>query len=503
MILLLSLLSTSQAEDVDITIIQSNFSAGGIIGISGLDKGKYGYLRYGITSYLIRDPLIYFEDNIDQGAIIARRLVNQVGAEFDFSPGFGVHASIPVALQWSSEIPSMTRNGFGIGDIKLGAYGKLWQRRDLGIGAKVDLFIPSATNNAWLGENSPRSSFMGNLVYSWDQFEFFGQPGLHFRSPVNTDMDFVIDSELFYDIGARWNIWNDRYALVTSYHSRNGLNNIFRGGAENTSEITTSVQQWRNNSLWQMGFSKGVTDGYGSSEFQVFIGYTMHRRPKKELDEIIYFPPPKDEPVVIEEPPVEEITNWEEEELAKVEADQIIIRDAIQFEVGTDNILITSEPTLDFVASRINADVQIGHIVIEGHASAEGSHDYNYDLSNLRARAIFKALVKAGVHPDRLSHRGYGESLPQNTGDSEEALAKNRRVEFHIIRQDAPDTVLNLRELQSAPWAEILLELITPMPQKPKTESSTEEEYEGELFEEPTENNLEPETLIQDQGEEQ
>jgi hypothetical protein len=158
---------------------------------------------------------------------------------------------------------------------------------------------------------------------------------------------------------------------------------------------------------------------------------------------------------------------------------------------------------LDFVASLINADVQIGHIVIEGHASAEGSHDYNYDLSNLRARAIFKALVKAGVHPDRLSHRGYGESLPQNTGDSEEALAKNRRVEFHIIRQDAPDTVLNLRELQSAPWAEILLELITPMPQKPKTESSTEEEYEGELFEEPTENNLEPETLIQDQGEEQ
>ena len=45
---------------------------------------------------------------------------------------------------------------------------------------------------------------MGNVVYSWDQFDFFAQPGLHFRSPVNTDMDFVLDTEVFYDIGTRW-----------------------------------------------------------------------------------------------------------------------------------------------------------------------------------------------------------------------------------------------------------------------------------------------------------
>ena len=86
--------------------------------------------------------------------------------------------------------------------------------------------------------------------------------------------------------------------------------------------------------------------------------------------------------------------------------------------------------------------MQIGHVVIEGHASEEGSHQYNYDLSNLRARAIFKALAEAGVHPDRMSHRGYGEALPKNLGEDEAALAENRRVEFHIIRQDAPDTVL-------------------------------------------------------------
>ena len=89
-----------------------------------------------------------------------------------------------------------------------------------------------------------------------------------------------------------------------------------------------------------------------------------------------------------------------------------------------------------FVAKLINEDIQIGHLVIEGHASEEGSYGYNYDLSNLRARAIYRALVEAGVHPDRLSHRGYGEAIPIKSGEDEASLALNRRVEFHIVRQD-------------------------------------------------------------------
>ena len=54
---------------------------------SGLDDGEYGYLRYGVSSFLVRDPLVYFEDNVDQGAVVARRLLNHVGAESIFSKG--------------------------------------------------------------------------------------------------------------------------------------------------------------------------------------------------------------------------------------------------------------------------------------------------------------------------------------------------------------------------------------------------------------------------------
>ena len=172
-------------------------------------------------------------------------------------------------------------------------------------------------------------------------------------------------------------------------------------------------------------------------------------------------PPPKRIlPPIFE--PEEEIEEWEPDELARVEEDQIFIRDEIQFIIGTDTIKEESKPTVVFVAKLINHDVKIGHVVIEGHASEEGSFEYNYELSNLRARAIFKALVEAGVHPDRISHRGYGEALPKNLGLDEASLSENRRVEFHIVRIDLEDTEIELRNLDKSPWDGSVLEVVIP-----------------------------------------
>lgn len=470
----------ADGQNADISLIQPTFSTQGIPGISTPVNNDFGYLRYGIQSYWVRDPLIYLENNIDQGAVVARRLLNQVGMEYDFSNRIGVHAALPVALQWSSEVPSLSRNGLGVGDLQSGVYGLIYQNDTVRVGAKGNLYIPISTNDAWLGETGPRLSALANLSSTWQGIDLAVQMGPHFRSPINTDLDFVLGNEWIIDAGAKWNIWPNRVAITTSYHARHGLNNLFRGGAENSQEITSGLQ-WRDgNSVWQLGLAKGINDGYGASEFQAFLGYTIHRLPEEPIEEVIP-QPTVEEPVVIEEPVIEE-EEWEPEELAKVEADQIIIRDDIQFVIGTDQIIESSLPTLEFVAKLINEDVQIGHVVIEGHASEEGTHQYNYDLSNLRARAIFKALAEVGVHPDRMSHRGYGEALPKNLGADEAALAENRRVEFHIIRQDPPETKLELRTLQSAPWAEKIIQFIIPEPVEPKSES---EIYEEEVFTEP------------------
>jgi OOP family OmpA-OmpF porin len=75
-------------------------------------------------------------------------------------------------------------------------------------------------------------------------------------------------------------------------------------------------------------------------------------------------------------------------------------------------------------------------VVIEGHSSEEGDFAFNYELSMIRATAVCKALVEAGVDAQRLSIRGLGEVVPVS-GDAAASgdAAINRRVVFHIVER--------------------------------------------------------------------
>ena len=74
-------------------------------------------------------------------------------------------------------------------------------------------------------------------------------------------------------------------------------------------------------------------------------------------------------------------------------------------------------------------------IAIEGHTDAEGSAEYNQRLSVRRARAVVAYLVKAGADKKQLEAIGYGPSRPAAPNDTEENMAKNRRIEFSVRQQ--------------------------------------------------------------------
>lgn len=72
---------------------------------------------------------------------------------------------------------------------------------------------------------------------------------------------------------------------------------------------------------------------------------------------------------------------------------------------------------------------------ISGHTDSYGSDEFNLQLSKDRAKNIRDYIVVfAGVWPDRVEYEGYGSSRPIMAGESEEAKALNRRVEFEIYR---------------------------------------------------------------------
>jgi outer membrane protein OmpA-like peptidoglycan-associated protein len=67
--------------------------------------------------------------------------------------------------------------------------------------------------------------------------------------------------------------------------------------------------------------------------------------------------------------------------------------------------------------------------VIEGHASAEGSYDDNMALSQRRAEAIVREMVRGGISPERLIPVGYGESEARHPANAAEpSRAQDRRV---------------------------------------------------------------------------
>ncbi len=73
-------------------------------------------------------------------------------------------------------------------------------------------------------------------------------------------------------------------------------------------------------------------------------------------------------------------------------------------------------------------------IEIAGHTDSKGSDDYNQRLSQGRTQAVVDYLISQGVGARRLVAMGYGESKPVDTNDTEEGRAKNRRVEFTVLK---------------------------------------------------------------------
>jgi outer membrane protein OmpA-like peptidoglycan-associated protein len=76
--------------------------------------------------------------------------------------------------------------------------------------------------------------------------------------------------------------------------------------------------------------------------------------------------------------------------------------------------------------------------VVEGHASAEGSYEDNMELSQRRAEAIVREMVRGGVSPDRLVPVGYGESEARHPADAPEALRSQDRRVVVFRMEDGP-----------------------------------------------------------------
>ena len=119
-------------------------------------------------------------------------------------------------------------------------------------------------------------------------------------------------------------------------------------------------------------------------------------------------------------------------ERIEITEEEIVLREKIHFETGRATIQIDSNAILDEVVAALQEHPEI-RIRIEGHTDSRGSLEYNQRLSQARADSVMEYLTGHGVDASRMMAVGYGPTQPIATNNTERGLAKNRRVEIHII----------------------------------------------------------------------
>lgn len=119
-----------------------------------------------------------------------------------------------------------------------------------------------------------------------------------------------------------------------------------------------------------------------------------------------------------------------------VTKEKIEIMDKIFFETNKAKIMPKSFPLLTEIAKVLNDNPDIMLVEVAGHTDNKGDDAANQKLSDDRAASVLKWLVNEGkVDASRLVSKGYGETRPIDTNDTDAGRANNRRVEFVILKQ--------------------------------------------------------------------
>lgn len=130
----------------------------------------------------------------------------------------------------------------------------------------------------------------------------------------------------------------------------------------------------------------------------------------------------------------------------RVVGDRFVFQSEVLFPSGSDEFNTDGKAELDKLADAIKQlETEIPPEIpwvlrVDGHTDARplsgaGRFRNNWELSAARAIAVVRYLIDKGVQPSHLVAAGFGEYQPIEPGDSDEANAKNRRIELKLTER--------------------------------------------------------------------
>jgi OOP family OmpA-OmpF porin len=126
--------------------------------------------------------------------------------------------------------------------------------------------------------------------------------------------------------------------------------------------------------------------------------------------------------------------------LTAFEMDKPIVLKDILYEFDSADLIPDSKVKLDYLYT-IMVDNPKLEIELSAHTDSKGVEIYNLDLSNRRAKSCVDYLVTKGIPVERMTSKGYGETVPiapntlANGKDNPAGRALNRRTEFKVTKK--------------------------------------------------------------------
>ncbi|WP_321344188.1 OmpA family protein [uncultured Draconibacterium sp.] len=113
----------------------------------------------------------------------------------------------------------------------------------------------------------------------------------------------------------------------------------------------------------------------------------------------------------------------------RVLSDGKIIVNGIRFDVNKATLKPESMGPINKIFELMQKQPDL-KFSVEGHTDSDGDDAKNQTLSEQRAKTVMAQLISMGIAADRLTSKGFGESVPVDNNTTAEGKANNRRVEF-------------------------------------------------------------------------
>jgi outer membrane protein OmpA-like peptidoglycan-associated protein len=106
---------------------------------------------------------------------------------------------------------------------------------------------------------------------------------------------------------------------------------------------------------------------------------------------------------------------------------------SLEFATGKDVIVKKSLPSLNELAKLLKKHEKEWTLKLSGHTDNQGGAEANMLLSEKRANAVKRYLVKKGARADMIITEWFGQTQPIDSNDTPKGRQKNRRVEMKIL----------------------------------------------------------------------